>query len=139
MAGRKPLATSQAIELVLEGRAILIMSEELCKYRKKLDEMDDKRRADMINKEDYFFRLGLAYLREGKYKELQDLMDWFKDFKLKDREMMLYYEQEDDMALERELERFQNGHIFFGEEAEKLEVRVLEENFENSKNKKSEI
>ena len=127
MAGRKPLAVSQAVELVLEGRAILIMSEELCKYRAKLDKLDDIRREDILTKEDYFFRCALPHLRDGRYEDLKALLVWYEDVKRKDRELMLNYEELNDQALKQELERFKNGHIYFGEEAEKLEDLAIEE------------
>lgn len=127
MAGRKPVTASQAVELVLEGRAILIMSEELCKYRKMIDELDDIRRDEIIKKEDYFFRCALPYLRDGKLDDLKALLMWYEEAKRKDRELMLNYEKLDDEALKKELDRFENGHAYFGEEASKLEKLAIEE------------
>ena len=136
MAGRKALAVSQAVELVLEGRAILIMSEELCKHRATIDKLDDIRREDIINKEDYFFRCGLAHLKDGRLEDLKALLVWFEKVKRKDRELLLHYEELDDQALQKELERFKNGHQYFGDEANKLELLAIEENLKVTKNKK---
>lgn len=136
MAGKKPKLASQAVELVLEGRAILIMAEELCRYRARIGKMDNLRREDIINKEDYFFRCALPHLRDGKYDDLKALLIWFENVKKKDRELMLNYVSLDEEAMRKELERFENGHLYFGQEAEKWESLIIEKF--STKNKKTQ-
>lgn len=123
---------SQTVEKAVEGEAVLYTQKASIIQGALIDAHDDERREEMFKQEDYFFRVAPSYLKNKRYEELGELLERFIKFKMKDRELMLYYENLDDERRDLGYEKIEKGIETFGLEAWLCEQTLL-------KNKKKSI